>query len=91
MRAPGGLLVMSTPNGTPHSYAVLIVGAERVARTIQGAHDWSRLVTPDALSAKSRSAGSSARGVTGMTWRPGSGFVLGSDTSVNYYLTAVPA
>ncbi len=90
--APGGLLVMSTPNRTPLSYAVLIVGAERIMRTIpKGAHDWNKFVTPDELSAELTTAGFAVRGVTGMTWRPGNGFVLGSDTSVNYYLTAVPA
>nr|WP_295662426.1 bifunctional 2-polyprenyl-6-hydroxyphenol methylase/3-demethylubiquinol 3-O-methyltransferase UbiG [Polymorphobacter sp.] len=90
--APGGLLVMSTPNRTPLSYAVLIVGAERIARTIpRGAHDWNKFVTPEELSDELTVAGFAVRGVTGMTWRPGSGFVLGSDTSVNYYLTAVPA
>ncbi len=91
LTAPGSTLIMSTPNRTPLSYAMLIVGAERIARTIpRGAHDWKKFVTPDELSAELATAGFAVTGVTGLTWRPGSGFTLGRDTSVNYYLTAVP-
>ncbi len=87
-----GTLVMSTPNRTALSYAALIVGAERIARTIpRGAHDWNKFVTPEELTAELAAAGFVVTGTTGMTWRPGTGFVLGRDMSVNYYLTAVPA
>ena len=90
--APGGLLVMSTPNRTPLSYATLIVGAERIARSIpRGAHDWKRFVTPAELTAELASAGLTVTDTQGLTWRPGAGFALGRDTSVNYLLTAVPA
>ena len=92
LAAPGGTLILSTPNRTPLSYAALIVGAERIARTIpKGAHDWHKFVTPDELTAELATAGFTVTGVTGMTWRPGTGFVLGRDVSVNYYLTAKPA
>ncbi len=92
LTAPGGTLVMSTPNRTALSYATLIVGAERIARTIpRGAHDWHRFATPAELTAELATAGFRVTDTTGMTWRPGTGFVLGRDTSVNYYLTAVPA
>lgn len=90
--APGGLLIMSTPNRTPLSYATLIVGAERVVRNIpQGAHDWRRFMTPDELTAALAAAGLLVTDLTGLTWRPGAGFTLGRETSVNYLLTAVPA
>ncbi len=92
LTAPGGTLVMSTPNRTPLSYAALIVGAERITRSIpRGAHDWKKFVTPEELTAELAAAGFVVTDTTGMTWRPGTGFVLGRDTSVNYYLTAVPA
>jgi 2-polyprenyl-6-hydroxyphenyl methylase/3-demethylubiquinone-9 3-methyltransferase len=92
LTAPGGTLVMSTPNRTPLSYATLIVGAERIARTIpRGAHDWHKFVTPDELTAELAAAGFVVTDTAGLTWRPGTGFVLGRDMSVNYYLTAVPA
>lgn len=89
--APGGIFIFSTPNRTPLSYATLIVGAERVLRSIpRGAHDWSKFVTPDELTAELMEAGLTVTGVQGMTWRPGTGFVLGHDVSVNYFGTAIP-
>lgn len=92
LTAPAGTLVMSTPNRTPLSYATLIVGAERIARTIPaGAHDWHKFVTPEELTAELAAAGFVVTDTTGLTWRPGTGFVLGRDLSVNYYLTAVAA
>ncbi len=90
--APDGLLVFSTPNRTPLSYATLIVGAERVLKSIpRGAHDWSKFVTPEELTAELAAAGLSVTDLQGMTWRPRTGFVLGRDMSVNYFGTAVPA
>ncbi len=92
LTSDAGRLVMSTPNRTALSYATLIVGAERVARTIpRGAHDWRKFLNPAELTAALASAGFSVTDVQGLTWRPGTGFVLGRDVSVNYYLTAVPA
>ena len=90
--APGGLLVISTPNRTPASWAVLIGGAEMLLRTIpRGAHDWSRFMTPDELGAALGEAGLVVTETQGMSWRPGKGFVLGPDVSVDYFVTAVPA
>lgn len=92
LAADGGLLIMSTPNRTALSYATVIVGAERIARTIpRGAHDWRKFVTPAELAAELATAGFVVTDTAGLTWRPGTGFVLGGDVSVNYYLTAVPA
>ncbi len=92
LTADAGTLVMSTPNRTAFSYATLIVGAERITRTIpRGAHDWKKFVTPEELTAELATAGFVVTDTTGMTWRPGTGFVLGRDMSVNYYVTAIPA
>jgi 2-polyprenyl-6-hydroxyphenyl methylase/3-demethylubiquinone-9 3-methyltransferase len=90
--APGGLLVVSTPNRTAASWAVLIGGAEMLARSIpRGAHDWQRFMTPDELSAALENAGLRVIDRQGLSWRPGKGFVLTSDVSVDYFLTAVPS
>jgi 2-polyprenyl-6-hydroxyphenyl methylase/3-demethylubiquinone-9 3-methyltransferase len=90
--APGGLLVVSTPNRTAASWAVLIGGAEMLVRSIpRGAHDWQRFMTPDELSAALENAGLQVIDRQGLSWRPGKGFVMTSDLSVNYFLTAVPA
>ena len=87
--APGGLLVMSTPNRTAASWAVLIAGAEIIARTIpRGAHDWQRFMTPDELSEALVHAGLRPFGTRGLSWSPGRGFHLGPDTSLDYFITA---
>jgi 2-polyprenyl-6-hydroxyphenyl methylase/3-demethylubiquinone-9 3-methyltransferase len=86
-----GLLVMSTPNRTPLSYATLIVGAERVLGSIpRGAHDWSKFVQPVELATELALARFEVSDTSGMTWRPGTGFVLGRDASVTYFVTALP-
>lgn len=89
---PGGLLVMSTPNRTPASWAVLIAGAEYLARAIpRGAHDWQAFMTPDELTEALATVGFTVTDTKGLGWSPGRGFHLGADTAVNYFLTAVPA
>ncbi len=90
--APGGLAILSTPNRTAASWAVLIGGAEMVLRSIpRGAHDWNRFMTPAELTEALDHAGLSVTASTGLTWRPGAGFILGDDVSVNYFLTAEAA
>ncbi len=47
---PGGLMICSTLNRNPKSYAMAIVGAEQVMRWLpKGTHDWSKFITPDEL------------------------------------------
>lgn len=90
--APDGLLVFSTPNRTRLSWATLIVGAERIAKSIpRGAHDWSKFVRPDELTIELGAAGLIVTDIQGLTWRPGTGFVLGRGVSVDYFGTAVPS
>ena len=48
--APGGLMVCSTINRTPKSFALAIVGAEWVLRWLpKGTHDWRKFIAPDEL------------------------------------------
>lgn len=87
--APGGLAILSTPNRTPASWAVLIAGAEVITRTIpRGAHDWNRFMQPAELAEALTHAGLRVQGTHGLSWRPGQGFVMGSDLSVNYFVVA---
>ena len=47
---PGGLMLCSTINRNPKSYAVAVVGAEVIMRWLpRGTHDWSKFITPDEL------------------------------------------
>ncbi len=87
---PGGLAIISTPNRTPQSWAVVIAGAEYLTRSIpKGAHDWNRFFTPAELAEALRHAGLAPAEPAGLSWRPGKGFHISSDTSVNYFLSAV--
>jgi len=46
---PWGAVCLSTINRTPRSYAVAVVGAERIAGLLPvGTHDWEQFLTPGA-------------------------------------------
>src|SRR3569623_1046050 len=45
--APGGLLVLSTPNRTPQAALLLVGGAAALGRIPRGTHHWADFVTPD--------------------------------------------
>ena len=90
--ATGGIVLVSTPNRTPQSWAVLIASAEIITRTIpRGAHDWQRFMTPAELSEAMVHAGLTVTATHGLGWSPGRGFALGDDVSINYFLIAVAA
>lgn len=90
--APGGLLIFSTPNRTPQSYAVLIVGAERVFRTIpRGAHDWNKFLTPEELRKQLAEAGLVVTHCRGIGYGLSRGFVLSDDLSIDYIGAATAA
>lgn len=87
---PGGLLIFSTPNRTPASYAVLIVGAERIARLIpDGGHSWQQFIKPDELSTELQAVGFEVGDMRGLSWSPFKGFHISGDCSVNYIGTAI--
>lgn len=89
---PGGLLVMSTLNRTPRSFAVVIIGAEWVMRWLpRGTHDWARFITPDELAQMMKGAGMKPVDRAGMVFNPLAWrWSLSSrDLSVNYLLAAV--
>ncbi|MEM7270772.1 MAG: bifunctional 2-polyprenyl-6-hydroxyphenol methylase/3-demethylubiquinol 3-O-methyltransferase UbiG [Pseudomonadota bacterium] len=91
---PGGLLVMSTLNRTAQSWAVAIVGAERIMRWLPvGTHDWSKFPKPDELEAGLTKAGLSVVDAKGMVLDPirGDWLLSAEDLSVNYILTAEKA
>ena len=85
--APGGLLVMSTPNRTWLSRVALVKGAELIGQIPRGTHDWDRFLTPDELRALVAEAGLEVSDVTGLTLGLG-GFALGAATALDYFLTA---
>lgn len=85
----GGLAILSTPNRTAASWAVLIAGAEMLTRQIpRGAHDWQRFMTPPELAEALTNAGLEVGDTQGLGWSPLKGFHMGPDTSINYFMTA---
>jgi 2-polyprenyl-6-hydroxyphenyl methylase/3-demethylubiquinone-9 3-methyltransferase len=84
---PGGLMICSTINRNPKSFAMAIVGAEYVMRWLpKGTHEWSKFITPDELFELIRQAGLKPVDRKGFTFNPisWSWSVSDRDLSVNY-------
>lgn len=89
---PGGLLIASTLNRTPQSFAAAIVGAEWIMRWLpRGTHEWSRFIRPDELACMFEAAGVTVVDRSGMVFNPlGWSWSLSKrDLSVNYLVTGV--
>jgi 2-polyprenyl-6-hydroxyphenyl methylase / 3-demethylubiquinone-9 3-methyltransferase len=89
---PGGLMVCSTLNRNPKSFAMAIVGAEWVMRWLpKGTHDWRKFITPDELYDLIRRAGLDPVDRKGMVFNPVSWRwrVSDRDLSVNYVTASI--
>lgn len=90
---PGGLLVMSTINRTPKSYALAIIAAEYVLRWVPvGTHQWDKFVRPSELKRFMLSAGLSDFSSRGVVYNPlKDRWSLSDDIDVNYMAAAAAA
>lgn len=86
--APGGLLIMSTPNRTPLSRIAMIGIGESIGGIPKGTHDWDKFLTPEELSRFITDAGLEVTDMTGLSFDPRKGFILSSNKAINYLLTA---
>lgn len=86
--APGGLLVLSTPNRTARSRLVLVGLAETIGAIPRGTHHWEDFATPDELRALLAEAGLAMGAPRGLAFSPGKGLHLSDDVSLNYLTTA---
>lgn len=86
--APGGLLVMSTPNRTPQSRLLLVGAAEAVGAVPKGTHHWSDFVTPVELRDLLTQAGLTMGEPRGIAFSPLKGFHLSDNLALNYIVTA---
>lgn len=86
--APGGLLILSTPNRTPLSRLLLIGIGEGTGRIPRGTHDWSKFLTPEELTALIAQSGLEVIDTAGLGWSPLRGFQLSDDKSLDYFVTA---
>lgn len=89
--APGGLLVLSTPNRTPKSQLAMITLGEGLGMIPRGTHDWDKFLTPDELTALLTAAGLRVVDTRGLAFSAAKGFVLSDDLSLDYFVTAVAA
>ena len=89
--APGGLLVISTPNRTALSRLAMITIGEGFAKIPKGTHDWDKFLTPEQLTALIESAGLTVIDTRGLSFSPARGFVLSDDLKLDYFVTAIRA
>jgi 2-polyprenyl-6-hydroxyphenyl methylase/3-demethylubiquinone-9 3-methyltransferase len=89
---PGGLMICSTLNRNPKSFAMAIIGAEWVMRWLpKGTHDWAKFITPDELFDLIRKAGLDPVDRKGMVFNPISWkwSVSSRDLSCNYVTASI--
>lgn len=89
--APGGLLVLSTPNATGWSRLLMITVAEGLGRIPKGTHDFDKFIGPDRMKTLLAHAGLKPVDVEGIAFSPSRGLHLSDDLRLNYLLTAVAA
>ena len=86
--APGGLMVLSTPNRTVRSRALMIGAAEGFGLIPRGTHHWDDFITPEELGDLLGAAGLAMGEPKGIAFSPMKGLHLSDDLSLNYIVTA---
>jgi 2-polyprenyl-6-hydroxyphenyl methylase / 3-demethylubiquinone-9 3-methyltransferase len=86
--APGGLMVISTPNRTARSRLLLVEAAERIGHVARGTHHWDDFITPEELAELLAAAGLVMGTPRGIGWSPLAGLHLSQDLALNYIVTA---
>lgn len=85
--APGGLMVLSTPNRTTQSKWLMVEAAERIGMVPRGTHHWDDFITPDELRELLDGAGLTMGAPQGIAFSPLKGLHLSSDLALNYIVT----
>lgn len=88
--APGGLLILSTPNATGWSKLLTITLAEGLGKIPRGTHDFASFIAPEQMRALLDAAGLRCEDFEGIAWSPGRGLHLSDDLSLNYLVAASP-
>ncbi|MEM9502013.1 MAG: bifunctional 2-polyprenyl-6-hydroxyphenol methylase/3-demethylubiquinol 3-O-methyltransferase UbiG [Pseudomonadota bacterium] len=86
--APGGLLVMSTPNRTAASRLLLVGAAEAVGYVPKGTHHWSDFITPEELEGMLAELGLDITERRGIAFSPIKGLQLSDNEALNYIVSA---
>ena len=86
--APGGLMILSTPNRTAWSRLLTITLAESFGRIPKGTHDFDKFIDPDAMRGLLAHAGLECIDFEGIAISPTRGLHLSEDLSLNYLVAA---
>lgn len=86
--APGGLMILSTPNRTMLSKLLLVEAAERVGAVPRGTHNWDQFLKPEELTKLVEEAGLEVIDRTGLAPSAAKGFKLGGSEALNYLIAA---
>lgn len=86
--APGGLLILSTPNKTAMSRLLMVGLAEAVGTIPRGTHDFEKFIAPDRMKAMLAGHGLKCLDFEGIAWSPGRGLHLSEDMRLNYLVAA---
>jgi 2-polyprenyl-6-hydroxyphenyl methylase/3-demethylubiquinone-9 3-methyltransferase len=89
--APGGLMILSTPNRTAWSKLLTITLAEGAGRIPKGTHDFDKFIGPDAMKTLLSDAGLDCVDFEGIAFSPTRGLHLSDDLRLNYLVAAVHA
>ena len=90
MLKPDGVLILSTLNRNPKSFALAVLGAEYILRMLpRGTHEYKKFIKPSEIAAVLRANGMQVRDITGMSYNPiTKNYSLVRDIDVNYLMTA---
>jgi 2-polyprenyl-6-hydroxyphenyl methylase/3-demethylubiquinone-9 3-methyltransferase len=87
--APGGLLILSTPNKTAWSRLLTITVAEGIGAVPKGTHDFDKFIPPERMTQLLADAGLKCLDVEGIAMSPTRGLHLSEDLRLNYLVAAV--
>ena len=87
----GGMIIFSTLNRTPKSFALGIIAAEYILRWVPaGTHNWKKFIKPSEIAKQVDEHGMKVTDITGLVYNPIlNHFSLSqTDIDVNYFLSA---
>ena len=86
--APGGLMILSTPNRTAWSKLLTITLAEGFGQIPKGTHDFDKFIDPDTMRGLLAHAGLEVIDFEGIAMSPTRGLHLSEDLKLNYLVAA---
>lgn len=89
--APGGLMILSTPNKTAMSKLLMVGVAEAVGTIPRGTHDFEKFIAPERMKSLLAEYGLECHDFEGIAWSPARGLHLSDDMRLNYLVAAVHA